>query len=55
MFFILNLPIFPGCSTRIVGNFVDPVVTTGFDKSGNAVETMDAAREYPVLLSEDIP
>ena len=31
------------------------VETTGFDGTGHDVEAMDAAREAPALLSEDIP
>ena len=31
------------------------VETTGLYRSGHAVETMDASREAPLLLSEDIP
>ena len=31
------------------------VETTGFDRAGHAVETMDAASKAPALLSEDIP
>ena len=31
------------------------VETTGFHRAGHAVETRDADREAPTLLSEDIP
>ena len=31
------------------------VETTGFDGAGHAVETMNADRKTPALLSEDIP
>ena len=31
------------------------VDTTGFDRAGHAVETMDADSKAPELLSEDIP
>ena len=48
-------PHFPGHLTCIVGNFLYYVETTGLDGAGHAVETMDAASEALVLLSEDIP
>ena len=33
----------------------ESVETTGFYRSGHSVETMDAASEAPMILSEDIP
>ena len=33
----------------------ESVETTGFYRAGHAVDTMDAASEAPMILSEDIP
>ena len=51
----VETPILHGRSTRSVGNSLIYVNTTGFDRAGHAVDTMDAASDDPALLSEDIP
>ena len=50
-FFLLNTKGF-GLGAMSGGLIVE---TTGFDGAAHDIETMDADREAPALLSEDIP
>ena len=50
----MNLLIFLGSSTCSIGNLLDYVETTGFDRAGNDIETIGATSKAPALLSEDI-